>query len=237
MDLKGKRGVVTGATKGIGLAVAKALASRGVRLMLTARSGDDLRRVGNQLAQSGWDVHTAACDVGDPAQVENLMRECEDRLGGLEILINNAGVGVFKPVAELSVQQWRTTISTNLDGVFYCCRFGLPLMKKSGEGFIVNISSLAGKNPFPGGAAYNASKFALTGFSEALMQEVRHDGIRVAYIMPGSVDTWFGGSPPEGEASWKLSAEDVAQVVVETLERHPRCLTSRIEMRPSRPPK
>ena len=238
MELRGKRGLVTGASKGIGWAVARALSSRGVNLVLTSRGGDELERAAAKLTRSeGATILSKACDVGDPSQVESLMRECESRLGGLDILINNAGIGIFKPVAELTVQEWRSTISTNLDGVFYCCHYGLPLLKKGGEGFIVNISSLAGKNPFPQGAAYNASKFALTGFSEALTQEVRHDGIRVAYIMPGSVDTWFGGSPPAGEGSWKLSAEDVADVVVDTLQRHPRCLTSRIEMRPSRPPK
>ena len=134
----------------------------------------------------------------------------------------------------MSVQEWRDVLATNLDGVFFGCRFAVPEMKKSGGGFIINIGSLAGKNAFPLGAAYNASKFGLTGFSEALMQEVRHDDIQVAYIMPGSVDTDFGDN--QGRHSWKLSSEDVAEVVVETLGRDSRCLTSRIEMRPSRPP-
>ncbi len=158
-------------------------------------------------------------------------------LGGLNILINNAGVGGFSPVQEMDIRSWQNVIRTNLDGVFYCCHYALPLLIQAGEGFIVNISSLAGKNAFPGGAAYNASKFALTGFSEALMQEVRYDNVRVAYIMPGSVDTGFGGSGSNADSSWKLSPEDVADVVIDTLKRHPRCLTSRIEMRPSKPPR
>jgi NADP-dependent 3-hydroxy acid dehydrogenase YdfG len=165
------------------------------------------------------------------------MEFCSRELGGLDILINNAGVGIFQKVEEMSIEQWETTIRTNLDGVFYCCRYALPMMKEAGAGFIINIASLAGKNAFPTGAAYNASKFGLVGFSEALMQEVRHDDIQVAYVMPGSVDTWFGGKPPEGKESWKLSAQDVADVVLDTLNRHSRCLTSRIEMRPSKPMK
>ena len=129
----------------------------------------------------------------------------------------------------------KTTIATNLDGLFFTCHRTVPMMQRDGGGFIINIGSLAGKNTFPNGAAYNASKFGLIGFSEALMQEVRHDDIQVAYVMPGSVDTDFGRST-QG-ADWKLSAADVADVVLETLQRDPRCLTSRIEMRPSKPPK
>ena len=144
---------------------------------------------------------------------------------------------VLPPVEEMTPLQWRETIATNLDGVFYGCHYAIPEMKKGGGGFIINISSLAGKNAFPGGAAYNASKFALTGFSEALMQEIRYQDIRVAYVMPGSVDTAFGKNRPQGNQSWKLSPSDVADIVIDTLKRHPRCLTSRIEIRPSKPRK
>ncbi len=236
MELGGKRAIVTGATKGIGLAIAKRLAGQGVQLVLASRSQEEADQVARGLArEAAVKVVGRACDVSDWEQARDLVDFCGRELGGLEILINNAGIGIFKNVEEMSVPEWRQTLATNLDGVFYCCHFGLPLLKKSG-GFIINISSLAGKNPFPKGAAYNASKFALNGFSEALMQEVRHDGVQVAYIMPGSVDTWFIGTPPVGEESWKLAADDVAEVVEQTLRRHPRCLTSRIEMRPSRPP-
>ncbi len=136
----------------------------------------------------------------------------------------------------MTADQWRRTIGTNLDALFYTCHLAIPEMKKAGGGFIINIGSLAGKNAFAGGAAYNASKFGLIGFSEAIMQDVRQDDIQVAYIMPGSVDTDFGG-PGGAGGSWKIAPEDVAEVVVQTLKRHPRCLTSRIEMRPSKPPK
>ncbi len=236
MDLAGKRAIVTGATKGIGLAIAKRLAGAGVHQVLASRNQGEAERLARKIAaDSGVKVIGKACDVGDWEQARDLIDFCGRELGGLEILINNAGIGIFKNVEEMSVQEWRRTLATNLDGVFHCCHFGLPLLKKEG-GFIINISSLAGKNPFPKGAAYNASKFALNGFSEALMQEVRQDGVQVAYIMPGSVDTWFVGSPPVGEESWKLAADDVAEVVEQTLRHHSRCLTSRIEMRPSRPP-
>ncbi|MFQ5740835.1 MAG: SDR family oxidoreductase [Acidobacteriota bacterium] len=237
MLLKGKRVIVTGGTKGIGVAIARVLVQEGAAVIVAARTGADVDRTAAELSpHAPSPVLGRACDVGDPEQVKGLIDFCARNLGGLDILINNAGVGIFQTVADLSIESWQQTVRTNLDGVFYCCHYALPLLKRANGGFIITISSLAGRNAFPRGAAYNATKFGLTGFSEALMQEVRHDDIRVAYIMPGSVNTWFGGSPPEDEDSWKLSAQDVAQVVLETLCRPPRCLTSRIEMRPSRPP-
>ena len=145
-------------------------------------------------------------------------------------------IGVFTPVANMSIEQWHDVIDTNLTGVFYCCRAALPHLKKRGGGWIINISSLAGKNAFPEAAAYCASKSGLNAFSEALMQEVRHDGIRVAYVMPGSVNTNFGGHQTAG-ADWKLSAEDVAEVVVDLLAHPARSLPSRVEIRPAKPPK
>ncbi len=239
MDLNGKVAIVTGATKGIGLAIAEALLRQGSHVMICSRHQADVDREVERLNRMGLNARAAgkATDVQDPQQVQALIESCCTEFGGLDILVNNAGVGRFQNVAEMSPQTWREILGTNLDGLFYACRYALPVLKKRGGGFIINIGSLAGKNAFPGGAAYNASKFGLIGFSEALMQEVRYDDIRVAYIMPGSVDTWFGGSPPAGEDGWKLSPADVAQVVVETLMRHPRCLTSRIEMRPSKPPR
>jgi NAD(P)-dependent dehydrogenase (short-subunit alcohol dehydrogenase family) len=169
-------------------------------------------------------------------QVKRFIEEVERRLGGLDILVNNAGIGIMKPVAELSPESWRNVIGTNLDGVFYCCREAIPLMKKRGGGYIINISSLAGKNAFPNGAAYNASKFGLNGFSEALMQEVRYDGIRVSYVMPGSVATEFG-SGGTAKTGWALTGEDVAATVLDLLRLPDRALASRVEMRPSRPPR
>lgn len=236
MKIKDKRAIVTGSTKGIGLAIAEELVRAGCHVAISSRTAKEVDETVDRLGKAGPTVVGKSCDVGDPDQVRDLVSFAVQRLGGLDILINNAGVGLFKPVADMSPREWRTVIRTNLDGVFYGCHHALPELKRSGDGFIINISSLAGKNAFPGGAAYNASKFALTGFSEALMQEVRYDEVRVAYVMPGSVDTWFNGRTPE-DSGWRMSAKDVADVVIDTLQRDPRCLTSRIEMRPSKPPR
>lgn len=237
MNLKEKVAVVTGSTKGIGRAIAEALLRQGSKVVISSRHQKDIDETVKTLETLGeGHVTGKACDVRESSQVEALLTLAEKEFGRLDVLINNAGIGIFKAVEEMSDEEWRDTISTNLDSLFYACHRAVPMMKKNGGGFIINIGSLAGKNAFPGGAAYNASKFALVGFSEALMQEVRHDDIQVAYIMPGSVETWFGGKPPAGE-SWKVGAEDIGEIVVETLSRHPRCLTSRIEVRPSKPPK
>jgi short-subunit dehydrogenase len=159
------------------------------------------------------------------------------QLGGLDILVNNAGIGLFQTVEEMSCEDFRSVLETNLFGVFYCCHEAIPLMKERGGGYIINMSSLAGTNAHPEMAAYNASKFGLNGFSEALMQEVRHDGIKVSYIMPGSVNTEFGGDAPDEEKSWQLQPSDIARVVVDLLHHDSRSLVSRVEIRPSKPPK
>jgi NAD(P)-dependent dehydrogenase (short-subunit alcohol dehydrogenase family) len=174
-------------------------------------------------------------DVRNYEEVERAFSAASSHFGGIDIVVNNAGVGVFTPVSSMSVEQWHDVIDTNLTGVFYCCRVALPHLRKRGGGWIINISSLAGKNAFPEAAAYCASKSGLNAFSESLMQEVRHDGIRVAYVMPGSVNTGFGGHETAG-ADWKLSPDDVAQVVVDLLEHPARSLPSRVEIRPAKPP-
>jgi len=234
MNLEGKRAVVTGSTKGIGLAVAQSLVAEGAKVVISSRHQDDVQDTLESLNPSARDkVSGKVCDVREANQVRDLIQHCVETFGGIDIQVNNAGIGIFRTVEEMSLQEWRDTLATNLDGVFYGCHFAIPEMKKNGGGFIINVGSLAGINAFPHGAAYNASKFGLMGFSEALMQEVRYDDIRVANIMPGSVATEF--SRNQDKSSWKLSASDVAEVVLETLKRHPRCLTSRIEMRPSKP--
>jgi NAD(P)-dependent dehydrogenase (short-subunit alcohol dehydrogenase family) len=174
-------------------------------------------------------------DVTDPASVSSFFSFVEQTYGGVDILVNNAGIGIFGPVADLTFEAWKATLDTNLSGVFYCSKEALPRLRQRGGGSIVNISSLAGKNPFTGGAAYNASKFGLNGFSEAMMLDHRHDKIRVTYIMPGSVDTDF--SPRSARASWKIAPEDVADVVIAVLRMPERTTVSRVEMRPSLPPK
>jgi NAD(P)-dependent dehydrogenase (short-subunit alcohol dehydrogenase family) len=231
--LDGKVAVVTGGSRGIGRGIAEALAHEGAAVALTARSAPG---AGRAAAEIGGGAIGLACDVRSFEQVRELFREVERRAGGVDILVNNAGIGIFGPVAETNPEDWRAVIETNLSGVFYCCREAIPRMKRRGGGYIFNISSLAGKNPMVNAAAYNASKFGLNGFSEALMMEVRYDGIRVSYLMPGSVATEFGrgGAAKEG---WALTPADVAAVVLDLLRSPARALYSRVEMRPSQPPR
>ena len=225
MELAGKVAVVTGGTRGIGRAIASSLLKAGVQVAVTGRH----EQHGNA---AGY-----VCDVRDYDQVKSTFAKIADDFGGIDILVNNAGIGLFGSVESMSVEDFRAVLETNVFGVFYCCHEAIPLMKRRGGGYIINISSLAGANPHPNMAAYNASKFALNGFSEALMQEVRHDSIKVSYIMPGSVNTEFGGDEPSDTKSWQLQSEDIARVVMDLLEYPHRALPSRVEIRPSRPPK
>jgi len=229
--------VVTGSTKGIGLAVAEALLARGAKVLISARNAGEVEATTKRLSAINANrVSGLACDVRKEKDVEALFACADSAFGGVDVLVNNAGVGVFKNLEEITLPEWNTVIETNVTGVFLCSRAAIPRMRKRGGGYIVNISSLAGKNAFPGGTAYNASKHAVNGMSEALMQEIRYDGIKVSYIMPGSVDTWFGGHPPD-EKSWKLAGSDVAQVVIDLLGHDARSLPSRVEIRPSQPPR
>jgi NAD(P)-dependent dehydrogenase (short-subunit alcohol dehydrogenase family) len=176
-------------------------------------------------------------DVGKADEAGRAIDAPATHFGGLDVLVNNAGVGRFSAVADMSPSDWQNVIDTNLSGVFYSCSAAIPHLKRRGSGWIINISSLAGKNPFKGGAAYCASKAGLNAFSEALMQEVRYDNIRVSYIMPGSVATEFGGPGGMGAADWKIAPEDVADLVLELVTFPARSLPSCIELRPSRPKK
>jgi NAD(P)-dependent dehydrogenase (short-subunit alcohol dehydrogenase family) len=204
--------------------------------VITARDEIAIRRMVDELKPAGG-AAGYVCDVRDYEQVKSVFAKVAEDLGGVDILINNAGVGTFDTVESTSIEDFRAVLETNLFGVFYCCHEAIPLMKQRGGGYIINVSSLAGTNAHPRMAAYNASKFGLNGFSEALMQEVRHDGIKVSYIMPGSVNTEFGGDEPGDEKSWQLQPDDVARVVMDLLEYPARSLPSRVEIRPSRPPK
>ena len=233
-------GIVTGGSKGIGLGIARAFLERGMQVAITGRNEKDLR-VAVEALEAAANVLPIASDVRDPADAQRIVDETVARFGGVDVLVNNAGVGRFAPVADMSVETWQQVIDTNLSGVFYCTHAVLPEMRRRGGGYIVNISSLAGKNSFTGGAAYCASKAGLNAFSEALMQEVRYDNIRVSYVMPGSVATEFGAVGPTGDADptadWKLTADDVARVVVDLISHDARSLASRVELRPSRPRK
>jgi NAD(P)-dependent dehydrogenase (short-subunit alcohol dehydrogenase family) len=231
--LEGRIAVVTGGNRGIGRGVVEALHAEGATVYLTARDAAAAERAAKEV---GARAHGIACDVRDEAQVQRLFDRVASEAKGLDVLVNNAGVGVFKPVADMTPDEWRTVIETNLNGPFYCTHAALPLMKQRGGGYVFNVSSLAGKNPFANGAAYNASKFGLNGFSEALMMEVRYDNVRVSYLMPGSVATEFGRGSAAKE-DWALQPADVAAVVIDLLRSPARALYSRVEMRPSRPPK
>ncbi len=237
MEYKGKTAIVTGGTKGIGRAIAEALAAEGMNVCVGARNLDEVKQAVRELEGAGASATGAACDVRVYEEVEALVAHAVEEFGGVDVLINNAGVGLRKTVEETSPDEFRAVLETNLFGVFYGCRAAIPEMKKRGGGYIINVSSLAGANPHPSMAAYNASKFALNGFSEALMQEVRHDRIKVSYVMPGSVNTEFGGGTVSEENSWQLQPEDIARVVVDLLRHDARSLPSRVEIRPSMPPK
>jgi len=234
MNPKYKSAIVTGGTKGIGRAIAAALLFEGLSVCITSRHQAEIDQAVGEL---GGEATGFVCDVRDYDQVRALIDHTLEKQGALDVLVNNAGIGVFELVEETSPEDFRAVLETNLFGVFHCCHAAIPVMKKGGGGYIINISSLAGANPHPRMAAYNASKFGLNGFSEALMQEVRHDNIKVSYIMPGSVNTEFGGDAPTAEKSWQLTPQDVAEVVVDLLNHDNRALSSRIEIRPSKPPK
>jgi 3-oxoacyl-[acyl-carrier protein] reductase len=238
MNLKNKTAIVTGGTKGIGRGIAEALLREGVQVCISARHQDEINDAVKQLNDAGnGRAIGRVCDVRDYDQVKELIAYTVKELGGLDILINNAGIGIFETVEQTSPADFRSVLETNVFGVFYCCHEAIPQMKKRGGGYIINISSLAGVNAHPRMAAYNASKFGLNGFSEALMQEVRHDNIKVSYIMPGSVNTEFGGDSPSDEKSWQLTPHDIARVVLDLLHHDDRSLPSRVEIRPSKPPK
>lgn len=241
VQLESRVAVVTGASRGIGLAIATELASQGLNVMMSGRSTDLLSSVAQQIAttvrsekQSGR-IESYTADVRDPVQMEDLMAKTVDTFGRLDILINNAGVGHFQELAELSVEDWNKVIETNLSGVFFACRAAIPLLKVSRGGWIINISSLAGSHPFTGGAAYCASKAGLDSVSQVLMQELRYDNIRVSCVAPGSVDTRFSGNDQISSVTKKLDPRDIAQVIVDLLGHEPRSLPSRVEIRPSQP--
>jgi len=237
--LAGKRAVVTGASKGIGLEIARAFLSEGADVAICSRGSKAVENALTDLSKNtkGGKVTGRATDVSSSDEVKQLFEFVDKELGGLDILINNAGIGIFRATGELTVDEWNRVIGTNLSGAFYCSREALERFHNARGGWIINISSLAGKNPFLGGSAYNASKFGLNGFSEATMLDHRNDNVRVSYIMPGSVDTEFAGHDAKQKSNWKIEPEDIAEIVLDILRKPGRTLISRVEVRPSRPQK
>src|SRR5580765_3478270 len=236
--LRGKVALVTGGSRGIGLAVARALTAEGVQVAVTGKDAARLSAARPKIESAGpASVETLQADVRRYDDVQRAVAAVVARFGGLDYVINNAGVGIFADVADMTPAQFAEVIETNLTGVFHVCHAAIPHLKRRGGGFIINISSLAGKNAFTSGAAYCASKAGLNAFSEALMQEVRYDNIRVSYVMPGSVATGFGRGDQVTGADWKIAPEEVADVVLNLLRHDRRSLPSRVELRPSKPRK
>ncbi|MGD0726158.1 MAG: SDR family oxidoreductase [Spirochaetia bacterium] len=239
-ELKDKVALVTGGARGIGYAIAEALLEGGAKVFICGRDASTVKSTVAKLGGPGRAdrIDGASADVRRYEDCRKTVAGAAERFGGLDILVNNAGIGIFKPVDQLTPEEWAATIETNLSAVFYCSREAIPLMRGRGGGYIFNVSSLAAVNTFPGGSAYNASKFGLNGFTEAMMQDIRYDGIRVSTIMPGSVDTDFGAEPgKKSRESWKLSAADIAKAVVDLYSFPRGSLASRIELRPSQPPR
>ncbi len=235
-DLINKVALVTGGSKGIGLGVAQALVDSGVNVTITARSKSEVEAVGAELnARGGGSVLALTCDVRNFEEQKKVVSDTVTKFGCLDALIANAGVGTMAPVDLLSVDDWHSMIDTNLTGVFYSVKAAIDNLKKT-RGTIVTVSSLAGTNFFAGASGYNATKFGLTGFSQAIMLDLRRYGIRVSTIMPGSVATSMGGQQPTDGDAWKLQPEDIGEMVVYLLSTNVRNLPSKIEVRPSFPP-
>jgi 3-oxoacyl-[acyl-carrier protein] reductase len=237
-NLENRIAIVTGGTRGIGKAIAAGLLEAGAKVAICGLRQKSVNEALETLAPKDR-VFGMVADVSNLTDVRGLVDAVQQRFGAIHILVNNAGQGIFRSVAELTPEEWDRMIGLNLTGTYYCCHEVLPILQQGGGGDVINIGSLAGRNAFPGGAGYNASKFGLNGFAEAMMLDYRNHGIRVTTIMPGSVDTGFGGSDETGNKdrnTWKIAPEDIAEIVVSTLRMPRRTTISSIEVRPSRPP-
>ena len=211
-EFDGRVALVSGGTKGIGRAIVEDLLGSGFKVVFGARTTADVGELEKALSARG-EVMGVAADVRDPEACAKLVEQAVHRFGGLDVLVNNAGVGRFAPLHEMSLEDWHVQIDTNLNGVFFFTRAAVPHLVRSSDAWIINIGSLAGRNPFAGGAAYNATKFGLLGMTEAMMLDLRYEGIRVSLVMPGSVDTGFGGREAGEKSGWALTSEDVSRAV------------------------
>lgn len=236
-NIKNKVALITGGTKGIGYGIAEAMLEKGMKVAITSRSQEAADEAAQKLSAIGkGEVIGIQADVVDHQAQQDAVNQTVEKFGQLDALIANAGVGHFGPISEMTPDQWNQTIDVNLTGVFYSTKAALPALEKS-EGYLITIASLAGTNFFAGGAAYNASKFGLVGFSQAVMLDVRQKGIKVSTIMPGSVATHFNNHEPSEKDAWKIQPEDIGKLVIDLLQMHPRTLPSKVEVRPSMPPK
>lgn len=235
--LQGKTALVTGGSKGIGLGIAESLIKEGMNVAVTSRSKEAIDQAAAQLNRIGpGKAIGIAADVRNLGAQQTSVERILQEWGRLDVLIANAGLGHFASIEDLTPTQWQDTIDTNLTGVFNSIKASIPALKDS-EGYIITVASLAGTNFFAGGAAYNASKFGLVGFTQAIMLDLRHHGVKVSTIMPGSVATYFNDHTPSPADAWKIQPEDLGQMVVDLLRMHPRTLPSKVEVRPTQPPK
>ncbi len=237
IEFKDKVAFITGGSKGIGYGIAEALLGVGMKVVITSRSQKNADTAAAELKKVTKNDHVLGleCDVRDFSSQEKAVASAIKHFGAIDVLIANAGVGHFGSVEDITIDQWQETIDTNLTGAFYTLKAGLESLKAT-EGYYISISSLAGTNFFAGASAYNASKFGLTGFTQAAMLDIRKYGIRSTTIMPGSVATHFGGHTPNDKDGWKIQIEDMGQMVLDLLRMNPRTLPSKIEVRPTLPP-
>jgi len=242
LDLTGRTAIVTGSTKGVGLATARALVGAGASVVVSSRTAKAVEATVAALSEDArGEVIGVTADVANYMECERLVAESVARLGRLDILVNNAGLGIFTSIREMSYEDWRAQIDVNLAGAWSCTKAALPHLVEAGQraggGWVINIGSLASRHPMNGGTGYNASKFGLLGMTEAMMLDLRQLGIRVSIVMPGSINTDFGGTPGAAGRGWKLESEDCAQAVMQLLSFPKEAHVSRMEMRPAMPPK
>lgn len=234
-NIKDKVVLITGGSKGIGYGIAEALLEKGCKVAITSRSLQAAKDAASQLSEDDNKVLPLEADVRSLESQNNSVEKIIEKWGKLDVVVANAGLGHFASIDEMTKEQWDEVIDTNLTGAFNSIKSSVKFLKES-KGYYITISSLAGTNFFPGGAAYNASKFGLTGFTQAVMLDLRQSGVNVSTIMPGSVATHFNNHEPNPSDSWKIQKEDMGKLVVDLLEMNPRTLPSKIEVRPSQPP-
>ena len=232
--MKDKVAYITGGTKGIGFGIAQVLLKHGIKVAVSGRKQEDAEEAARILSDDDTKVFGIASDVKNFEDEKAAVSEIVKKFGRLDYVIANAGLGIFKPVDELSLEEWNDMIDTNLNGVFHTMKASIDELKKS-EGYFISIASLAGTNFFEKGSGYNASKFGVVGFTQAAMIEVRKYNIKVSTIMPGSVSTYFNGNEPSDKDAWKIQPEDLGELVVDIFKMNPRALPSKIEIRPSKP--
>jgi len=235
--IKDKVVLITGGSKGIGYGIAEVLIAQGAKVAITSRSQASADSASNKLkTDDNKHVIGIASDVSNIDSEVEAVKKTIEAFGSLDVLVANAGVGHFASIKELTSEQWKQTIDTNLTGVFNSVKASLSEIIAT-KGYIITIASLAGTNFFARGTAYNASKFGLVGFTQALMMDLRNDGVKVSTIMPGSVATYFNNRVPTEADAWKIQPEDIGKLVLDLLTMNPRTLPSKVEVRPSMPPK